>query len=82
LSVDEAKASRFAVYPNPAKNNVVVSSKTATISKIEIYNLLGQSVMDKTYSENLTEKINVSNLQPGMYILKINSDTTKQLLIE
>ena len=38
--------------------------------------------MDLNFTESLSENINVSNLQSGMYVMKINSTTTKRLLID
>lgn len=61
---------------------VTITSKTEPITSIEIFNVLGQKVIDANFSENLSENINVSNLQTGMYVLKINATTTKRLLIE
>lgn len=82
LGVDENVALSFSIVPNPATNNITINSKTEPISKVEIYNVLGQKVMTRDFSENLTEHINVSFLQAGMYILKINKTTSKRLLIE
>lgn len=82
LGVNDNEASNFAVYPNPAKEFVTISSKTEPISQVEIYNVLGQKVMDQNFKETLSENINVSNLQAGMYVMKINSATTKRLLID
>lgn len=82
LGVNDNEASNFAVFPNPAKDFVTISSKTEPISQVEIYNVLGQKVMDQNFKETLSENINVSNLQAGMYVMKINSATTKRILID
>lgn len=82
LGLNDNVALNFAVYPNPAKDFVTISSKAEPISQVEIYNVLGQKVMDQNFKETLSENINVSNLQAGMYVMKINSATTKRLLID
>jgi choice-of-anchor B domain-containing protein len=82
LGLPENTVSNFAVFPNPAKEIVTISSKTDPVSQVEIFNILGQKVMDRNFSENLSEKIDVSSLQAGMYVMKINSNTTKRLLID
>ncbi|MDX1783456.1 MAG: T9SS type A sorting domain-containing protein, partial [Aequorivita vladivostokensis] len=61
---------------------VEVFSKVDPISTIEIFNVLGQKVMALNFGDSLSEKINISNLQSGMYVMKINSTTTKRLLID
>ena len=55
------------IYPNPAKDNLVVKG---SYDYIEIFDLLGKSLL---FSNDQTN-INVSNLDPGMYILEIKSD--------
>lgn len=82
LGLNDNVASNFAVSPNPAKDFVTISSKAEPISQVEIYNVLGQKVMDQNFKETLSENINVSNLQAGLYVMKINSATTKRLLID
>src|SRR5690606_22544650 len=81
-SIDENSTLTFAVYPNPANDMVTISSKTEPSSQVEIFNVLGQKVNTLNFSENLSEKIDVSNLQSGMYVMKINTTTTKRLLID
>ncbi len=82
LSIGDNLITSFSVAPNPAKDIVTISSKAEPITSVEVFNLLGQKVLDAKFSENLSENLNVSNLQTGMYVLKINSTTTKRLLIE
>lgn len=81
LGVNENEATNFAIFPNPATSTITVSSKAEPVSQVEIYNLLGQKVVSLELSENLSQNVDVSELSSGMYIMKINSDTAKQLLI-
>ncbi len=82
LGLPENSISSFAVAPNPAKDFVTISSTTEAISQVQIFNVLGQKVIEQNYAENLSENIDVSSLQKGMYVMKINSSTTKRLLID
>lgn len=82
LGVEDATVSNFAIYPNPAKDLVIVTSKTEPISQIKIFNMLGQKVIGQSFEQNLSENIDVSSLQSGMYVLKVNNTTTKRLLID
>jgi len=67
----ETTESPFIVYPNPATLNIQISSTiNTTIDKITIYNQLGQKVLN---TNNVSNKINVSNLESGLYILEIKS---------
>jgi hypothetical protein len=82
LGVNDNSISNFAVAPNPATEVVTVTSKTEPLVQVEIFNVLGQKIMGLNFTESLSESINVSNLQSGMYVMKINSTTTKRLLID
>ncbi len=82
LGLNDNTALDFSVAPNPAKDFVTISSKADPIKQVEIFNILGQKVMDQNFAESLSENINISNLQTGMYVMKINSSTTKRLLID
>ncbi len=73
---------KFSVYPNPAKNIVNISTKQ-TISKVQIFNIVGKKVFEtKTLQNN---SINVSNLNSGIYLLRLvdqnNSTKTQKLII-
>ena len=64
------------IYPNPANNNIHISLLIESNSSIylNMYNLLGDYVARNQY-ENSTafnkRLINVSNLDPGIYIVEI-----------
>lgn len=57
----------IAVYPNPSKDNIYVDI-TEGISKIDIYNQLGELVITST-----TEFINVSKLKTGIYLIEVQT---------
>lgn len=71
LSVDENLISKFYIYPNPTKNVLNIQSKTQ-ITKLEVYNNIGQIVSSKL---NKTT-IDVSTLSAGLYFIKITDDIT------
>ncbi len=76
LAVEDIKQNRekIIIYPNPATNYFKISSKEAK-STLNIYNSVGQLVLSKVYKKN--EDINVSNLLPGIYFIKVNGSTLK-----
>jgi hypothetical protein len=55
------------IYPNPTDNYLFVEGNKNPIS-ISIYNLLGAEVIAKS----ATDKINVSELSKGVYIIRIS----------
>jgi hypothetical protein len=58
------------IFPNPTKNYLTVSA-TAAIENVEIYDYNGRLI--RTF-KNVSEKIDVTNMQAGMYFIKANSD--------
>jgi len=57
------------VYPNPADQIVKISVKNvAVINEVNIYNQTGQSVYKGMPDNN---RLDVSKLQPGMYIIEV-----------
>jgi choice-of-anchor B domain-containing protein len=81
LGVNDNSATNFAIAPNPANEFVAITSKVTPITEIQIFNVLGQKIMDLNFTDSLSENINISNLQSGMYVMKINATSTKRLLI-
>jgi len=65
VSEPEFAGSSVTVYPNPATDFVNIASKEK-IKSIEIYSMTGQKVMNSN-----SDKVNVSHLNKGIYILKI-----------
>ncbi len=66
------------IYPNPVED--VLYIMTGSPSNVKIYNSVGQLVLSK---ENVNETLNVSSLQSGVYMIRIETDgqvITKKLL--
>jgi len=53
---------------------LTISIKDGTIEEVNIYNQTGQRVFNEEGSANI---IDVSNLQPGMYIIEVVSGQKK-----
>ena len=71
--IDESNIkNNISVYPNPANGIVrILNTNDFNISKIEIIDLLGRTVI----STNNSDEIDVSNLPEGQYIVKIHGDS-------
>lgn len=62
------------LFPNPAKNVIQLKGvEDLNISKIEISNVLGKKVFKSNLFDN---KIDISNLNSGIYILTIQSESS------
>lgn len=70
----------FSIYPNPASDLITVSfnqTKFAGYRKIEILNILGETVLSQLAVEQLVT-LDLSTLNNGVYILRV-SDRTKSV---
>lgn len=77
LGVDQFSKPTISFYPNPAEN-VLNFSSDEIVSGIEVFNLLGQKVMERKV--NATEgQVDISNLASGNYVVHSITETGKQL---
>lgn len=83
LSADELQIDTFKIYPNPATNGYLyINSKTIGTKNISVFDVLGKQVL-KTMLNG--ERLDVSSLKSGVYILKIEqgkTSSTKKLIIK
>ncbi len=83
----EEKLGDINIYPNPAKDEIILTLENCATNKdldVIIFDILGNIVYFSDYSDyhkdTSLKKINVKHLQNGMYILKVGS-LTKKLII-
>ena len=60
------------IYPNPTKDNLTIETNSNTEQRIEIINLIGQTIYTNSINKKAT--INTSAFAKGVYILKLSSD--------
>lgn len=80
LVTSDAINSIFKVFPNPVKDgilNVDFSVKPVDIADVQIYNLAGQLVYNKTLNNLTTDykTLNISQLETGVYLIHIQVGT-------
>ena len=68
--IDNAVANQLQIYPNPAKDEIFIKTEIP-IEKVEIYSLAGALLLSEN---NFAEKITVSTLPHGIYLLKVYTD--------
>jgi len=76
-AVKNAKQTAFTIYPNPAKNILYVNTKAG--KEIRIYNVAGSMVLSKIATSN-TDKIDISRLPAGVYLIKVDTRTQKIMI--
>ncbi|MNY70227.1 hypothetical protein D3C86_2083180 [compost metagenome] len=64
------------LYPNPAQDQLKLELVGDNIyfRNISVFNVVGQKVINLKTQKTVTEKVNLSQLPAGMYILKAETD--------
>ena len=60
------------IYPNPT-NGIININSNFNIKSIELYDVQGR-ILEKSFENNTTTTLNLSNRQSGIYFVKITSD--------
>jgi len=69
---------KLSFYPNPAINEIIINLPTGLSSgEIQVFDLLGRSLIQQSFSNNHQTSINVSSLKTGTYILQIVTEDGK-----
>ena len=82
LNVGENNISGLKVYPNPAKNNLFISSDSFAEKQVELYDVLGKVTLKTKVTD---APINLSGLTSGVYVVKVTEDgktATRKIVIE
>jgi hypothetical protein len=73
----------LSLYPNPVSNGkVYITSKNDLDKEIIIFDVLGKKALQTMIS---SKELNVSNLAPGVYIIKISegeASSTRKLIVK
>jgi hypothetical protein len=73
LSTNSVEPNLFSIYPNPTSNTLQINSSEYLKTPIfELYDVKGSKILSNPFK--LTEPIDVSDLQPSMYIYYVKDD--------
>src|SRR5438105_910432 len=76
-----SKSDLFTVYPNPAFQHVTITGDFSSLTEIKLFDLAGKLKWhDKVLNNTGTADIDLSMIQPGMYVLSINN-VIKKLVV-
>ena len=70
LSTNSVEPNSFSIYPNPTSNKLLINSSESLSNPLfELYDVKGSKILSNPFK--LTEPIDVSDLQPSMYIYNV-----------
>lgn len=81
-SITELEGSSISVYPNPAKDKLVIQldESYTDVTTIELYDAIGKLVIEEKVNTSVTN-LNVSKLAKGIYSVRITSANHKAATI-
>ncbi|MEQ6123854.1 beta-propeller fold lactonase family protein [Pseudotenacibaculum sp. MALMAid0570] len=83
---NESLTDEISIFNDSSLKQIVVKSLNLSINKIEVYNLLGQKVIEDINVNSLVEiKIPSDNLKPAVYIVNIKTEKgslNKKIVVE
>ena len=60
------------IYPNPAKDNIIIENNNFEMESFNLYNITGKLIKSEIIN-GMSKTINVSDLSEGVYLLEINN---------
>lgn len=79
LSANQNTSASLVVYPNPTNGLFTVEMANGAAKTISVSDVTGRVVVDNTSNSDAVN-INISNLSNGIYYVKIQSNSTTQVL--
>lgn len=78
LAIQDNKISQFLIYPNPAKDKLILNSKVGTGNlKTVIYTIEGKIISTQNLSFERQTSIDISNLSKGIYFMNLETEGGK-----
>ncbi len=68
-----SKNKEISLYPNPAKDNLILKYTSKESLQVDIYNVLGLKIKSVIYNNN-DSNIDISDLQNGVYFIRFKDD--------
>lgn len=75
LSTNEQLATKFNMYPNPAKNIVnITNNENMFVNQVTVYDVTGKQLSVQSFNNETQIQLNVENLISGTYMLHITTN--------
>lgn len=71
IKSNSTKNTELIIYPNPVSQNLRINYNTVNASKLELKNVLGETLLQEQYNGNISQTIDVSAFATGTYIISI-----------
>jgi len=72
----EVKGSPVTVYPNPAKNTIIIEATGVSLNHLSISNIIGKTIIDIPFEEG-KHSVDIRKLNPGIYFVIVSGNNFK-----
>ena len=79
IGLEEASNALFSVSPNPSNGVFTVIASEEDNYTLEVINVLGEIVSSKLINGSINETINISNMNAGIYLVKVSTATSQNV---
>ena len=74
-SVINSKSNSIIAYPNPTSGELRIQSSQEAIEEIQVFDVMGNMVIQKTAIDNLQTTIDLNKMPSGVYLVNVQSET-------
>ncbi len=85
IATNKAPSFTLMVFPNPGHDQITFTFSSLYKGEIELYNNAGRQVFSDNVNNRIEYKIDISNFNPGIYLVKCNYNNsliTKKIIIQ
>ena len=73
-------ASSIKILPNPAINEITISSEEAAITSVQISDVIGKVLFSEENMNTLNKTVDFSSFTQGVYFVNVNNGITKKII--
>ncbi|MEP5339176.1 MAG: CotH kinase family protein [Algibacter sp.] len=83
LSVDKIIFNNnLSYYPNPTNNILNITNTSYSIESVDVYNMLGQKLLQEEYNNDNSVEVNFSSFTEGLYTVVVNKSSTLKIMVK
>jgi hypothetical protein len=80
IGISEYNFENISIYPNPTSDFIKFKGITSETVNVSVYDILGKQIINQTINTN--KSLDVSNLQNGIYILRLDDLSTSYKFVK
>jgi hypothetical protein len=74
LGTSDYDLDRITLFPNPTKDIINIVSPTAAIMRVDVYDVMGRLVKQKSTINNSRCELDFSSMETAVYFIKVNTE--------